>query len=111
MTSIGSTAALLGLAALLEVGGGFLVWRAVRAEAGWLALVAGAAGVVGFALVIAQVDESSFGRTFAAYGGVFVVASLLWGWGVDGLRPDPRDWAGAGVIVAGVVLMLGSRGG
>jgi small multidrug resistance family-3 protein len=43
-----------------------------------------------------------FGRIYAAYGGVFVVASLLWGWGIDGSRPDRWDWAGAAIVLAGV---------
>jgi hypothetical protein len=46
-----------------------------------------------------------------AYGGMFVVASLLWGWGIDGHRPDRYDWIGAAVVGVGVgVIFFAPRG-
>lgn len=104
--------ALFVVAALLEVGGGFLIWRSLRDDAGAVAFAVGAVALVGFAVVLARLDDLSFGRAFAAYGGVFVVTSLLWGWGIDGREPDRADWAGAIVILAGVgVLLLAPRAG
>lgn len=50
--------------------------------------------------------HADFGRVYAAYGGVFVVLSLLWRWGVDGKRPDSYDWIGAMVVAAGVALIF-----
>ena len=56
--------------------------------------------------IIPTFQPASFGRTYAAYGGVFVVMSLLWGWVFDGNRPDLPDLAGAGLCLAGVVLIM-----
>jgi small multidrug resistance family-3 protein len=54
--------------------------------------------------------QGSFGRIYAAYGGIFVVMSTLWGWGVDGLRPDRFDILGAAVCLVGVgIIMWGPR--
>jgi small multidrug resistance family-3 protein len=55
--------------------------------------------------------ESYFGRVYAAYGGIFVVLSLLWGWRLDGWLPDRYDLAGAAVVLAGVAIMLWSPRG
>ncbi len=49
---------------------------------------------------------SHFGRTYAAYGGVFVVLSLLWGWQVDGHTPDRADAIGAAVVLLGVGILF-----
>ena len=48
----------------------------------------------------------SFGRVYAAYGGVFIVLSVLWGWGVDKKVPDIYDWIGALICIVGVSVML-----
>ena len=48
----------------------------------------------------------SFGRVYAAYGGVFIVLSVLWGWGIDKKTPDLYDWVGAGICIVGVLVML-----
>ncbi len=112
MSEVARTIALFAVAGLLEVGGGYLVWRSLRADAGVLAFIVGSVAVVGFAVVLTRLDGVTFGRVFAAYGGVFVVMSLLWGWGVDGRRPDTFDWIGAAVILVGVgVLFFAPRSG
>ena len=51
-------------------------------------------------------QPAHFGRVFAAYGGVFIVLSLLWGWKVDGIEPDKFDLIGAGIALVGVVIMM-----
>jgi len=48
----------------------------------------------------------SFGRVYAAYGGVFIILSVLWGWGVDKKTPDTYDWLGAVICIIGVSIML-----
>jgi len=88
-------------AGLAEIGGGYLVWRWLREGAPWWAGLAGAAVLVAYG-VIPTLQHSNFGRVYAAYGGVFVIMSLLWGWGLDGHRPDRFDWIGAAVVAAGV---------
>ena len=92
-------------AGLAEIGGGYLVWRWLREGAPWWTGLAGAAVLVIYG-VIPTLQHSTFGRVYAAYGGVFVIMSLLWGWGLDGRRPDRFDWIGAGIVAAGVAVIF-----
>ncbi len=89
-------------AGLAEIGGGYLIWRWLREGAPIWVGVAGAIVLVCYGVIPTLQHSSDFGRIYAAYGGVFVVASLLWGWGVDGFRPDRYDLIGAGVVLIGV---------
>lgn len=59
-----------------------------------------------FGWLLAQVEARFAGRAFAAYGGVYIDASLLWMWGAEGQRPALRDLAGAGLCLAGAALIL-----
>jgi small multidrug resistance family-3 protein len=98
-------------AALFEIGGAWLVWQGVREHKGWAWIGAGvvALGVYGFVATLQP--DASFGRILAAYGGVFVAGSLVWGMAVDGFEPDRWDVAGALVCLVGVALiMYGPRG-
>jgi small multidrug resistance family-3 protein len=92
-------------AGLAEIGGGYLIWRWLREGAPLIIGAAGAIILVLYGIVPTLQRSSDFGRIYAAYGGVFVVASLLWGWGVDGFRPDSYDWIGAIVVLAGVSII------
>lgn len=56
--------------------------------------------------VVPTLQPAHFGRVYAAYGGVFVVLSLLWGWQLDGHRPDAADTVGALICVAGVAVIM-----
>jgi len=109
--SITRSVALFIAAAVLEIGGAWLVWQAVREGRGWaLALLGGLAlFLYGFAATF-QTDPH-FGRVLAAYGGVFVAGSLAWGMALDGFRPDRYDLAGAAFCLIGVaVIMYAPRG-
>lgn len=97
--------ALFAAAGLAEIGGGYLVWRWLREGAPWWAGAAGAAVLFGYG-IIPTLQHSNFGRVYAAYGGVFVIMSLLWGWAVDGHEPDRLDWIGAAVVAAGVSVIF-----
>ena len=100
-----NTARAIGLfiaAGLAEIGGGYLIWRWLREGAPLAAGLVGAVILVGYGIIPTLQHGSDFGRIYAAYGGIFVVASLLWGWGVDGFRPDRYDLAGAVIVLAGV---------
>jgi small multidrug resistance family-3 protein len=102
--------ALFLTAGLLEIGGGYLVWLWLREkQSPWLGLLG---GLCLFAYGIVPVFQPAhFGRVYAAYGGVFVVMSLLWGWWLDGRRPDGWDVAGALLCLLGVaVIMYAPRG-
>jgi small multidrug resistance family-3 protein len=92
------------LAGLCEIGGGWLVWKWLRDDRpGWWGL-AGALVLILYGIV-PTLQPSHFGRVYAAYGGFFIVLSLLWGWAFDGDRPDRFDVLGAVVALAGVCLM------
>jgi small multidrug resistance family-3 protein len=100
------------LAAVAEIGGAWLVWQGVREHRGGIWIGAGvvALGVYGFVATLQP--DANFGRILAAYGGVFVVGSLLWGMALDGFRPDRWDVTGALICLAGVaVIMYAPRAG
>jgi len=103
-------ATLFVLAALLEIGGGYLVWLWVRRG---MHVGLGLAGFVALALYglvpVLQAEEHPFGRVYAAYGAVFIALSVLWGWLVDDRRPDLRDAIGAAICVAGAAVMMWPR--
>ena len=96
------------LAALFEVGGGYLVWI-------WLkegkSLFIGLFGMLCLCIygIIATFQIEGFGRVYAAYGGIFVVFSIIWAMLLDGFSPDRWDIIGAFVILAGVFLMYMPR--
>ena len=111
------------LTGLAEIGGGWLVWKAVRGSgsgsgdsnnnnnnkqqrAPWWWAVAGSVVLIvyGFLPTLQPVDE--FGRIYAAYGGFFIFLSLLWGWGLDGDRPDIGDVIGSVIALVGVLVLL-----
>ena len=93
------------LAGLAEVGGGYLVWLWLRRAKSVLFGVLG--GVVLFLYgVIPTFQLAHFGRVYAAYGGVFVIISLLWGWLIDKHSPDRYDVLGALVVVVGVSIIM-----
>ncbi|WP_459499158.1 YnfA family protein [Bacillus sp. C1] len=98
------------LAGLAEIGGGYLIWKWIR-EGGsiWFGLMGGIILCLYGIIATFQVF-SSFGRIYAAYGGVFIVMSLLWGWMVDKKTPDLFDWTGAAVCLVGVFIILWPRG-
>ncbi|GAA0521233.1 UPF0060 membrane protein [Saccharopolyspora subtropica] len=94
------------LAAIAEIGGAWLVWQGVRELRGLLWIGAGvvALGLYGFAATLQP--DPHFGRILAAYGGVFVAGSLLWGVFVDGFRPDRWDVIGALICLLGVAVIM-----
>jgi small multidrug resistance family-3 protein len=107
----GRSVALFAAAAVLEIGGAYLLWQAVKEGRGLLWALAGVAALGGYGAVAALQPSAEFGRVLAAYGGVFIVGSLLWGVLLDGFRPDRWDLLGAAVCLLGVgVIMYGPRG-
>ena len=93
------------LAALLEIGGGYLVWQWWRHGSSWIVGVAGALMLAVYGIVPTY-QATHFGRVYAAYGGVFVVMSIAWGWTMDGVRPDRFDLAGALLCLVGVAVIM-----
>ena len=98
------------LAGLFEIGGGYLVWLWLREGKG---LVTGLLGSVVLILygIIPTFQPAHFGRVYAAYGGIFIVLSILWGWQVDRVTPDRFDLIGGAIALVGVsVIMFWPRG-
>ncbi|HET8987022.1 MAG TPA: YnfA family protein [Humibacillus sp.] len=104
--TVARSIALFVLAALAEIGGAWLIWQGVREHRGWVWAGAGVVALGLYGFVATLQPDASFGRILAAYGGVFVAGSLLWGMAVDGFRPDRWDVAGAAVCLAGVALIM-----
>ena len=97
------------VAAFLEIAGCFAVWSWWRG-ASVLWLVPGALSLAGFAALLAVAPQTSSGRAFAIYGGIYIAACVLWLWAVDGTVPTRADLVGAGLAVAGAaVILLGQR--
>jgi small multidrug resistance family-3 protein len=94
------------LAALAEIAGCFAFWSWLRSGASALWLIPGVASLVAFALLLTLIPSEAAGRAYAAYGGVYIVSSLLWMWGAEGLRPDRFDTAGAALCLAGAAIIL-----
>jgi len=93
------------LAGLCEIGGGYMIWTALKDKQPlWVGILGGIClAVYG---VIATLQSANFGRTYAAYGGIFVVMALLWGWKVDKIKPDLYDTIGAAIILIGTIIIF-----
>lgn len=102
----GRSIVLFVVAAIAEIGGAYLIWQYARENASaWLAL-AGAASLIAYGFIATLQPDNNFGRVLAAYGGVFVAGSLLWGVAFDGFRPDRFDFVGAAVCLLGVGIIM-----
>ena len=98
------------VAALGEIAGcfSFWAWRRMSKSPFWT--IPGVATLILFALALTQIDSSSAGRAYAAYGGIYILSSLLWLWGVENTRPDRGDIGGAAVCLIGVgIILFGPR--
>jgi small multidrug resistance family-3 protein len=103
-TSITSVGLFL-LAALAEIGGGYLVWLWIRQKKKIIFGIVG--GIILFTYgIIPTLQPSNFGRVYAAYGGFFIISSILWGMMVDKKRPDKFEIIGSMVAVLGAVIIF-----
>lgn len=92
-------------AAILEIGGGYLVWLWLR-EGRSVLLAAPGAGVLSIYGAVQTVQPTHFGRVYAAYGGVSVITSVAWSFAVDGRRPDRFEVLGGLVALTGMLIMM-----
>ena len=98
-------------AALAEIAGCFAFWAWLRLDRSPWWLVPGVAALAMFAWLLTRVDGDAAGRAYATYGGVYIVASLLWLWIVEQHRPDRWDVTGAAVCLVGAgIILWGPRG-
>jgi small multidrug resistance family-3 protein len=99
------------IAAVAEIAGCFAFWAVLRLGKPSVWLLAGMASLAVFAWALTRVEADFAGRAFAAYGGVYIAASLVWLWTVEGARPDRWDAAGAALCLLGAAVILwGPRG-
>ena len=97
-------------AAVAEIAGCFAFWAWLRLERSVYWLFPGLVSLAVFALLLTRIESVFAGRVYAAYGGVYIMASLLWLWIVEDQRPDHWDILGAAVCLAGATIILfGSR--
>lgn len=98
------------LAAFAEIAGCFAFWSWARLNKSPLWMLAGVASLVAFALALTRIETPFAGRAYAAYGGVYIFASLLWLWLVEKTRPSTLDCVGAVICICGAgVILYGSR--
>ncbi len=97
---------LFAAAAVAEIGGAWLVWQGLREHRGWLWVGAGIVSLAIYGFVATFQPDANFGRILAAYGGVFVAGSLVWGMVLDGFEPDRYDLVGAGICLLGVAVIM-----
>lgn len=93
-------------AACAEIAGCFAVWAVLRLGRSPLWLVPGMLSLAVFATLLALSPTDQAGRAFAVYGGVYIAASLVWLWAVEGMRPDRFDLIGGAVCLAGAAIIL-----
>lgn len=105
LSAVGRSLVFFFVAGVCEIGGGWLVWQWLREGRGSLWGLCGALVLIVYG-VIPTLQPAHFGRVYAAYGGVFIVLSLLWGWGIDGNVPDRFDILGAALSLLGVGIIM-----
>ena len=93
------------VAGLCEIGGGYLVWLWLREKKSlWLAVL-GAMVLILYS-IIPTFQPAHFGRVYAAYGGIFIVMAMLWGWQIDRIPPDKFDLIGGFIALIGVCVIM-----
>jgi small multidrug resistance family-3 protein len=100
-----TTLAVFFFAALLEIGGGYLVWKWLREHRGKIFGLVG--GLILFAYgIVLTLQPAEFGLVYSAYGGIFVASSILWGYWVDKKKPDRFEIIGSIIVLIGVAVIF-----
>lgn len=100
------TVLIYALAALAEIGGCFAFWAWLKlGRSPWWALP-GVASLIIFALLLTRIDSAAAGRAYAAYGGIYILASMVWMRMVEGAKPDRWDITGLCLCLAGAAVIL-----
>lgn len=100
------------IAGVFEIGGGYLVWIWLREGKSIWYGISGAIVLILYGVIpTLQPPNSNFGRVYAAYGGIFIVLSILWGYKVDNVMPDKFDLIGGAIALIGaIIIMYAPRG-
>jgi small multidrug resistance family-3 protein len=98
------------VAAILEILGCFTSWLWLRRGASPTIAALGILSLVGFAVALTRVDAAFAGRAYAAYGGIYIAASLVWLWLVEGQQPTGSDMLGASIAIIGALVIIGLAG-
>ena len=105
MVEVATTLGIFFLAAVLEIGGGYLVWKWLRDHKGKILGFVGAIVLFTYGVVMTLQPEN-FGKVYATYGGIFVVVSIIWGYWIDKKKPDRFEIIGSVVVLIGVAIMF-----
>ena len=100
-----STLGLFFFAALLEIGGGYLIWKVLRDHKGKIFGLIGSLILFSYGIIM-TIQPANFGKVYATYGGIFVVSSIIWGYWVDKKKPDRFEIIGSIVVLIGVAVMF-----
>lgn len=103
---MGGALLLYVVAALAEIAGCFSFWAWARLGKSALWLAPGMLSLAAFAWVLTRIDAEFAGRAYAAYGGIYIAASLGWLWAVEGARPDRWDLGGTVLCLMGAAMIL-----
>ena len=105
MIDIATSIGIFFFAALLEISGGYLIWRWLKNHQGKIIGIIGGLILFSYAIVMTLQPEN-FGKVYATYGGIFVVSSLLWGYWIDKKKPDRFEIFGSIVVLIGIAIMF-----
>ncbi|MFN4019941.1 MAG: YnfA family protein [Erythrobacter sp.] len=106
-----NNAAVFFAAALAEIAGCYAFWAWLRLGKSPLWVLAGVGCLVLFAYLLTLIEADHAGRTYAAYGGVYVASAIVWLWLAEGVRPDRWDLLGGSICLAGcAIILFGPRG-
>lgn len=94
------------LAGFAEIGGGYMIWLWLRDDKPFWYGIIGGFILIFYGVIPTFQKFPTFGRVYAAYGGVFIILAVLWGWVIDKKVPDMYDWIGAAICLLGVSVML-----
>jgi small multidrug resistance family-3 protein len=94
------------IAAAGEIAGCFAFWAWLRLHKSALWLLPGLAALIIFAMALTRINTAYAGRAYAAYGGIYILSSLFWLWGIENVRPDRWDVLGASICLVGAAVIL-----
>ena len=105
------TSLIYAAAAACEIAGCFAFWAWLKMGKSVWWIVPGMLALALFGLLLTRVPADAAGRAYAAYGGIYIAASILWLWLAEGVRPDRFDVVGAAVCLVGTaIILLPARG-